>query len=179
MTVLGGTRVRLRAFHAEEFELLWKAVWGADPTVAVGNPDADGLRARMASSGQMTDRELLMAVDVEGTLRGSIQAYRDGVPPGVFELGIDLFQAADRNKGYGTEAVRLLTAHLFDAEGARRIEAGTAFDNAPMRAVLARLGFQQEGVRRRFYPSEDGAGVDCVVYGMTKDDFEDVRNRWT
>jgi len=48
-----------------------------------------------------------------------------------------------------------------------------------MRALLERVGFRQEGIRRRFYPLDDGAGVDCVLYGMTSDDFEGERTRWT
>jgi RimJ/RimL family protein N-acetyltransferase len=70
-------------------------------------------------------------------------------------------------------------ARLFDAEGARRVEAGTANDNAAMRAVLERLGFKQEGILRSWYPSEDGRGVDSVVYGMTREDYEEVRMTWT
>ncbi len=70
-------------------------------------------------------------------------------------------------------------ARLFDEFGARRLEAGTADDNRAMRSVLERIGFTQEGILRRWYPSDDGEGVDCVMYGMTRDDYEDVKTRWT
>lgn len=151
--------------------MLWGAVSGADPTVAVGKPDADGLRTRVEASGRLTERELLLAVEAERRLIGSIQAYRKGVPAGVFELGIELFEERDRGHGFGAEAIALFVEHLFDSQGARRVEAGTADDNIAMRAVLQRVGFRQEGILRRFYPSDDDRGIDCAMYGMTREDF--------
>jgi len=179
MTTIDGRAVTLRPFAEDEFEAVVRSVVGAAPTVAIGDADADDLRSRLVTSGELTERELLMAVSADGRLLGSIQAYRDGLPAGVFGLGIELFDEADRGRGHGTEAVALLTAHLFDAAGARRVEAGTAEGNGAMRRVLSRLGFRQEGVLRRWYPSEDGAGVDCVMYGMTVDDYEEAKTAWT
>lgn len=117
MIVLEGSLVRLRPFEPAEFDVLWGAVSGADPTVAVGKPDADGLRTRVEASGRLTERELLLAVEAERRLVGSIQAYRKGVPAGVFELGIELFEERDRGHGFGAEAVALLVEHLFDSQG--------------------------------------------------------------
>ena len=169
----------LRPFDPAEFDVLWRAVTGADPTTAVGKRDPELLRARVETSGRMTERELLLAIEADGRLIGSIQGYRHELPDGVFGLGIELFDERDRGKGHGTAAVKELVARLFDRESARRIEAGTADDNAAMRVVLRRLGFQQEGILRRWYPSQDGRGVDCVMYGMTRDDYQDVKTRWT
>ena len=169
----------LRPFAPQEFDALWAAVADADATVAVGSMDPELLRSRVATSGQMTERELLLAIEAEDRLVGSIQGYRADLPDGVFGVGIELFDRGDRGKGYGTAAVKALTARLFDEFGARRLEAGTAHDNAAMRAVLERVGFEQEGILRGWYPSDDGDGIDCVMYGMTKDDYDEVRTRWT
>jgi aminoglycoside 6'-N-acetyltransferase len=168
----------LRPFTPEEFDPLWAAVAGSDPTVAVGAMDPELLRSRVETSGRLTDRELLLAIEAEGRLVGSIQGYRGGLPDGVFAVGIELFDESDRGKGYGTSAVRTIAARLFEQAGARRLEAGTAHDNAAMRRVLELVGFRQEGILRRWYPSDDGAGIDCVMYGMTRDDYEDVKTRW-
>ena len=168
----------LRPFAPSEFDALWASVSSADPAVAVGTMDPELLRERVGTSGQMTERELLLAVETDGRLVGSIQGYRGGLPDGVFELGIELFDEADRGNGYGTAAVKALVTRLFDSEGARKVEAGTAVGNAGMLAVLERVGFRQEGVRRAWYPSDDGAGSDCVMYGMTRDDYEDVKTGW-
>jgi RimJ/RimL family protein N-acetyltransferase len=179
VTTIEGRGVHLRPFAPDEFDAVVRSVVGAEPTVAVGDANVDDLRARLENSGELTERELLMAIASDGRLLGSIQAYRDGLPAGVFGLGIELFDEVDRGRGHGAEAVALLTAHLFDHEGARRVEAGTAEDNVAMRRVLSRLGFRQEGVLRRWYPADDGAGVDCVMYGMTNDDYEEAKTTWT
>jgi RimJ/RimL family protein N-acetyltransferase len=179
MTTIEGRAIHLRPFAVDEFDAVVRSVAGAEPTVAVGEVDVADLHRRLETSGNLTDRELLMAIASDGRLLGSIQAYRDGVPAGVFGLGIELFNASDRGRGLGTEAVALLTAHLFDRVEARRVEAGTAEDNVAMRQVLGRLGFRQEGVLRGWYPSEDGDGVDCVMYGMTRYDYEEAKTTWT
>ncbi|HEX9123652.1 MAG TPA: GNAT family protein [Actinomycetota bacterium] len=179
MTAIRSGAVTLRSFRPNEFDVLWRAVRSAEPTVAVGRVVMDELRERVASSGQMTDREILFAIEADERLVGSIQAYRDQLPIGVFGIGIDVFDPADRGKGVGREAVALLVSHLFAMEAARRIEAGTASDNAPMRRVLEHLGFVQEGILRRWYPSDDGEGTDCVMYGMTKNDWEYAKHTWT
>jgi RimJ/RimL family protein N-acetyltransferase len=170
---------RLRPFDPSEFDALWNAVVWADPTAAVGPMDPELLRSRVRTSGVMTERELLLAIEADDRLVGSVQGYRDGLPDGVFGLGLEVFDEADRGKGYGTAAVQALARRLFDDEGARRLEAGTAVDNGSMRAVLRHLGFREEGVLRKWFPSDDGDGVDCVMYGMTKDDYEDVKTTWT
>ncbi len=179
MTELRGDLVTLRAFHPEEFDALWQAVRSADPLVAVGTVVEEELRARVESSGRMTEREILLAIEADGRLVGSIQGYRDHVPAGVFGIGIEIFDPADRNHGFGREAVALLVSYLFSTGAPRRIEAGTAADNAVMRRVFRRLGFVEEGVLRRWYPSTDGLGSDCVMYGMTRDDWENVNDTWT
>jgi aminoglycoside 6'-N-acetyltransferase len=169
----------LRPFEPDEFDVLWRAVVRSDPTAALGKVDRDVLRERVANSGRVTERELLLAIEADGRLIGSMQGYRNGLPDAVFGLGIQIFEERDRGKGHGTAAAKGLVTRLFDREGARRVEAGTAVDNAAMRAVLERVGFKQEGILRSWYPSQDGRGVDSVVYGMTRDDFAGVRATWT
>ena len=93
-------------------------------------------------------------------------------------IGIELFDQNHRGKGYGTEAVTMLVRHLFDREEARRVEGGTTPENAAMRRVFERMGFVEEGVQRQFLPAADGGGVDCVMYGMTRNDYEGMRDRW-
>ncbi len=138
----------------------------------------DGIRGRVETSGTMTDKELLLGVQAEGRLVGDVQARCDSLPRGVFEIGVAIFDEVDRGRGYGREAVTLLTAHLFEAEGAHRVQLSTDVANEPMRGVVQRLGFGFEGVLRGFWPESDGPH-DYAMYGITKDDYEGVRARWT
>jgi RimJ/RimL family protein N-acetyltransferase len=99
------------------------------------------------------------------------------LPPGVFELGIDLFDEADRGRGFGRAALTELLTRLFEQEGAHRVQLTTDVDNAPMRVVSERLGFRFEGVMRSFMPSMDGPR-DYAMYAITRDNYEEVKTRW-
>jgi RimJ/RimL family protein N-acetyltransferase len=157
-----------------------------DEASAMGYPDAFGpaehaeLADRIGRSGEFDGTELLLGIQVDGRLAGEVQARqpRMGLPPGVFELGIDLFDEADRGRGLGRIALTQLLTRLFEQEGAHRVQLTTDVDNAAMRTLSERLGFGFEGVMRSFMPSTDGPR-DYAMYAMTKDDYEDVKKRWT
>jgi RimJ/RimL family protein N-acetyltransferase len=138
----------------------------------------ENLRGRVAASGTMTERELLLGIETEGRLVGDVQARHDGGPKGVFELGITIFDEADRGKGVGRQAVAAITSHLFAAEGAHRVQLTTDVANVAMRAVVERLGFGFEGVLRGFWPEPDGYH-DYAMYAITKHDHESVSQTWT
>jgi RimJ/RimL family protein N-acetyltransferase len=170
--------VLLRPLRTQDTE---KVLGSLMPWVTDGAPARDvreNLRSRIASSGTMTERELLLGIDVGGRLVGDVQARRDGGPKGVFELGITVFDQADRGKGIGRDAISALTAHLFAMEGAHRVQLTTDVANGAMRAVVDRLGFGFEGVLRGFWPEPDGCH-DYAMYAMTKDDYESVSRAWT
>ena len=166
--------VVLRPFRADDRELLWKHfVERAAPADA--NARRRARRAflrRFERSGTLRDGLLELAVEAEGRLIGDIQARqpRHALPPGVFELGITLFQEGDRGRGYGRAAVGELTRILFEEHDAARVQASTAVDNAPMRRVLERLGYTFEGVLRGFWPGDDGAD-DYALYAITRRDW--------
>lgn len=178
MTELRGKRVVLRPFRPEEFDTLW-AVRHGDDRRCPAELTEEQLRQRVALSGTLTAWGLELAIDAGRRMVGEIQAYRQNLPSGVFGIGIVLFDAGDRGRGYGTDAVALMGSHLFETERIRRVGGGTTPDNAAMRRVFRRLGFVEEGVLRRFLPSADGGGADCVMYGMTKDDWENAKTGWT
>ena len=177
MTVLRGRAVTLRAFREDEIDLALERF----PLPDVGG---DAVRARrrdrLAASGTRTDSEILFAIEGDGGLVGEIQARspEGWVPHGVYEIGIELYELADRGRGLGTDAVATLTSHLFGEEGAIRVQASTDLDNVAMRRTLERLGFGFEGVLRGFMPTGDGA-LDYAMYGITREDWENVRNGWT
>jgi RimJ/RimL family protein N-acetyltransferase len=153
-----------------------------DEAAAMGYPDAFGptelaeLRDRIARSGEFDGTEILLGIQVDGRLVGEVQARqpRMGLPPGVFELGIDLFDEADRGHGVGATALSILLKRLFQDEGAHRVQLTTDVDNAAMRRLSERLGFGFEGVMRGFMPAVDGPR-DFAIYAITRDDWEAAR----
>ena len=180
MIELRGERVTIRPVRPEEFERVLQdslpawAAWGADPKVA-----RDLIRARLERSGELTEHGLDLGIEVDGRLVGDVQARADGLPRGAFELGVGVFDDRDRRRGFGSEAVALVTAHLFDSLRARRVQLTTDVANEAMRRVAERNGFVHEGDLRGFWPdgdaSGDDGGHDFAMYGMTRADYREAK----
>ncbi len=169
MTTIHGERVTLRAFRPEEFDL----ALAREPSEDAERREVR--RRRLALSGTRTAWEILFAIEADDRLVGDIQARcsDQAMPPGVWEVGIDLWEGVDRGRGLGTEAVRLLTAHLFAREGAHRVQATTDVENAAMRRVLEKCGYAREGVLAAYMPAPDGPPRDYVMYARTLNDVTD------
>lgn len=115
-----------------------------------------------------------MAIDHNGRLVGDIQARtapKQTLPAGVFEIGVIVYRQEDRGRGYGREAVELLTRWLFTSAGAERVQAGTEVSNGAVRAVLEHLGFRLEGVMRSYGATSDGTRLDGAMYAVIKSDW--------
>jgi RimJ/RimL family protein N-acetyltransferase len=183
VTELRGERVVLRAFRTDEVDRALVRMAGGSSTVSVGDRAEMERRRRhrLERSGSRNDWEILFAIEADGRLVGDAQGRCSdtAMPPGVWEIGLEVWDLGDRGRGLGRETVRLLSSHLFEREGAIRVQATTDVDNAPMRSVLAGLGFAFEGVLRGFMPSADHAPRDYTMYGMTKNDWESVKDGWT
>jgi RimJ/RimL family protein N-acetyltransferase len=171
VTELRGSRVTLRPFRPGEFRHVWEFRLrdGARPE------NRERLRRRYARSGTFHDGFLDLAIEAEGRLVGEIDARRgrNMMPEGVYELGIALFDEADRGRGYGREAVALMTGHLFRELGAGRVQGSTSVANHGMRRVFERCGFTFEGVMRGFMPGGDGARDDYALYAVTRADLHE------
>lgn len=182
MTRLAGDRVTLRAYRESEAPMLvtawadarWFAPKGTEPREL-----AERVHERIRRSGSFTEGVIYLAIEAEGRLVGEVQARQPlhGLPRGVFELGIELFEEADRGRGLGAEAVAAITRHLFDDEQAHRVQLTTDVDNVSMRRVAERLGFTFEGVLRSFMPEPDGPR-DYAMYAITKHDHEERNAPW-
>ncbi len=178
MIELRGDRVRLRGFHPDEVDLALERMQSIPPS-ELDREARQERRERIERSGERAGWEIMLAIEAEGRLVGDVQGRCPlfALPPGVWELGIELWDEADRGRGFGTQAVALLSAHLFDHEDAIRVQATTDVDNAPMRAVLGSLGFGFEGVLRGFMPAAGGPPRDYAMYGLTQAAWES--NGWT
>lgn len=113
----------------------------------------------------------------DGTYLGATGfTVRDLAVPS-FEIGYWLRQSAEGH-GYMTEAVRIVTAFLFDGLAARRVFIRCDARNARSKAVAERLGFTFEGCHRHDEIGTDGSLRDSLVYALIPDDFARVRAGW-
>jgi ribosomal-protein-alanine N-acetyltransferase len=72
-------------------------------------------------------------------------------------------------QGHMTEAVRALVPFIFKTLGLHRIEAACLTDNDASKKLLARTGFREEGLARR-YLLINGAWADHLLFALLKDE---------
>jgi ribosomal-protein-alanine N-acetyltransferase len=73
-------------------------------------------------------------------------------------------------RGVMPMAVAMAVDHCFFAVGLHRIEANIRPENAASRRVVEKLGFREEGIRRR-HLHIDGAWRDHICYAVTVEDI--------
>ena len=165
--VIRGSRLLLRALRPAEIDDQWRAMVGSDPIAIAELPDEASFKARLQRSGHLEDGWLDLAIDLDGTVIGRIQTFVPAgrrLPPGTFEVGIGL-DADGRGKGYGREALTLLTDWLFEHAAAQVVEAPTNPGNAPMRAVFGHVGWSLAGTLTEY-------GRDWVMYRITRQEWQ-------
>lgn len=88
----------------------------------------------------------------------------------LYEIGYRI-KAEERNKGYTSEAARLLVAYMFRTLDIERIESITDVENIPSQKVLEKTGFKREGrLRKRFYLG--GEYRDEYMYGLLREEWK-------
>lgn len=119
-----------------------------------------GLRRRVESGQDLTPERGNFAISEDvgsaiahesGRLLGDISWRRipTGPTPHSFcwEFGVYVL-LAERGRGVGTEAQRLIAAYLFDTTLAQRVQASTDVTNLAEQRSLEKAGFTREGILR-------------------------------
>jgi RimJ/RimL family protein N-acetyltransferase len=168
-----GDRVRLRRVTVDDAELLdrWQS------TEYVGEFNDFGVQA--GSVGEPIQKTGLVGVQ-SGTLIVEVEAnrlpigtvgwrevrYGPNPESAAWQIGINLIPEA-RGQGYGSEAQRVLAAHLLATSRVSRIEAMTDVDNLAEQRALEKAGFVREGVLRGAQ-YRSGGWHDLVVYSCVR-----------
>ena len=109
---------------------------------------------------------LPFAMTVDGALAGHVMignVVREPLLSGYVGYWCDTRRAG---RGVTTAGVALAVDHCFGPVGLHRLEATVRPENAPSLRVLAKLGFREEGLFRR-YLDVDGAWRDHLCFAMT------------
>ena len=117
---------------------------------------------RMLPLGVFTGTRLVGQVNVSGIVRGAF----DGAHVGYW---VDE-QVAGR--GVLPTALALALDHCFGPVGLHRVEADVRPENARSLRVVEKLGFREEGLRRR-YLFIDGAWRDHLAFALLREDAPD------
>jgi RimJ/RimL family protein N-acetyltransferase len=126
-------------------------------------------------------RSTRFAIHEDGELVGFAQFWEDESQD-YRHAGIDLFlDPRAHGRGLGTDAVRALARHLFDARGHHRVVIDPAKANAAAIRCYEKVGFRPVGVMRRYERnSASGAWRDGMLMDLLPEDVtegEPARHR--
>ena len=169
--VLRSNRVGLRARHEADVPILqselyddvavrsradsrpWRPIapGSAASPYAVAEPSEDAACFSVVdlSSDELAGETLLWGIDTHNRTA---------------HVGISL-RPAFRNRGLGTDVLRVLCGYGFAVRGLHRLQLETLADNTAMIQAATRVGFTQEGVLRRSAWA-NGGFADEVILGL-------------
>ncbi|MGV0744887.1 GNAT family N-acetyltransferase [Mycolicibacterium sp. XJ870] len=160
------SRVRLadRA-HLEPWEPVTDTDWQVRHAVSSWPSICSGLRAE-ARRGRM----LPYVIELDGEFAGQLTI--GNVTHGALRSAWIGYWVASARTGGGiaTAALALGLDHCFSGVQLHRVEATVRPENAASRAVLARVGFREEGLLRR-YLEVDGAWRDHLLVAITLEEL--------
>ncbi|MFG1945488.1 GNAT family N-acetyltransferase [Nonomuraea sp. NPDC048826] len=110
----------------------------------------------------------LAMTDHDGLIVGAISLFKTAWGAGTTEVGYGV-HPLHRGRGFATEAVRGLVAHVFAETTLRRVDLTANLDNLPSLSVARKAGFTWEGVLRAAVLEDDGPH-DLVIFGRLRDD---------
>ena len=177
MTVLDGTLVRLRPLTGGDLDSVFS--WYNDPEVVppfdrFSVDTFEEFRDAVANAGEdpasLAPRFAVERKD-DARVVGVVGHYRAHPVLEYTDVWYILGDRPSRGRGFGKEAVRLLTDHLFRTTALERVGATCDVDNVPSYRLLESLGFRLEGtLRSALY--HHGKWHDVRVYGVTRPEWE-------
>ncbi len=176
MPRLVGDRVVLREYRSDDFASLRAWVTDAEAsrhlTGIFDPPHTEEMtRAFLESVLQRSNRDMyhfiIARVEDESYLGQIDLRIKDRVA-GRADFGVIIPERANRGKGFGTEAIRLLVDFAFSRLNLHRVELEVFADNDHAIRVYEQLGFRHEG-RHRDYFYRDGAYQDAVSMAMVRE----------
>lgn len=127
------------------------------------------LRQRFQADGFYSEQggQCLICRLSDQAIVGNVFFFRPNVFYQYLEIGYILFDPAARGKGYCSEAVSLLSGHLFKTRQINKLLLSIHPDNAASRRVAEKCGYTLEGVDRQAAYS-DGAFMDLERYSLLR-----------
>jgi RimJ/RimL family protein N-acetyltransferase len=120
---------------------------------------------------QDADNLIVFAVDtIAGATVGAISYHSRDRKNGTFGFGIVVYRE-HRRKGYALDAARILLRYAFWERRYQKCNSGCIHINEASIRLHERLGFKEEGRRRRsvFF---NGRFYDDLLFGLTREEFD-------
>ena len=180
---LEGDHVRLVPLRTEHTQALFEAadeddIWRWMLPRPQGLPGYERY-VRWALDQQILGTQLPFAVlrKSDGVLVGTTRYAHIDPPNRTLEIGYTLYGKGARRTPVNTECKLLLLRHAFETLGANRVWLQTDKRNERSQKAIARLGAIREGELRNERVLADGNLRTSVIFGITKDDWPEIRER--
>jgi RimJ/RimL family protein N-acetyltransferase len=174
MVLLKGERVYLRPLETDDMKDFFH--WINNPE-AVGEFDTFGItewseveKIFKEPKGANEFTILIIEKNKEKSKVGLAVHYLSHPIMRNIEIGFQIWDPKERNKGYATEAVKLLVEYLFLTKNIQRVQATTHVLNKPAQHVLEKCGFVKEGQLREALFT-NGEFHDVYIYGLTRKEW--------
>lgn len=178
MAWIAGERVILRSWERDDVRVRWETDQTPDNTeirlrdwhepprsLQQREAEFDALQAEPDST------SVALIIEAEDRPIGDINLFHIDTRNSNAAVGMSIWRAEDRGRGYGSDAMRALLAWAFRQMNLHRVELSVDPSNAAAIAVYRKAGFAEEGRRREAHFS-DGAYVDDIMMGILRRDFE-------
>ena len=165
---LRGERVALRPLVADDLPAVYEGLREPEVERWWGVLDADGIREELLE----TEGTTALAIEVGDAFAGVV-TFTEELAADYRHAGLDIFLTrAYQDRGYGSEAVRVVVRHLFGERGHHRLTIDPAVTNERAIRAYERVGFRPVGVMRDYERGPDGAWHDCLLMDLLARDFE-------
>ena len=130
---------------------------------------------RYAEFNNRAERIMFSIERLDGELAGGINIHSMDRKNGTFETGTRIYRA-HRGRGYGFQAKVIVLRYAFYELRFQKYNIRCMESNEPMIRHAARLGCQAEGrIRRQIYT--DGRFFDELIFGLTREEFDELEQR--
>jgi len=173
-----GERVRLRGLTEKDAESAFANALDSPGRQALQlgielPTSVEALRAELAKRANCKDVNgvIVFAIEtLDGRKVGGISLHSPSLKNGTFGFGVNV-DRQHRGNGYASEAVRILLRYCFHERRFQKCNSACIETNDASIALHRKLGFVEEGRRRRQYYL-GGRFCDDILFGLTREEFD-------
>lgn len=175
MKWLTGTAIQIRALEPEDLDFLYHIendteIWEVSGTQTPYSKKVLRDYLSMAHRDIYEVKQLRMAIcDSKAQCLGLVDLYDFDPINKRAGVGIVISGGDSRNKGYGTEALRLICEYAFGVLDLHQLYAGIGAGNLPSLRLFTKLGFVQTGVKKDWNRTTSGFQDEVFVQKIRED----------
>lgn len=168
-----GDKIYLREIIKEDIDTVYKLC--SDNEVLKYNGNKYGLLSKQYVKDHfkyfdIPSKRDYVIIEKMGNIVGVISYSEDKYVKSVYSMGITIGKKY-WNRGFGSDAIKTLLNYLFFKKKAHKIELEVVKKNVPAIMCYKKLGFVEEGIRRKKYYYKN-TYLDIVLMGLLKEEYK-------